>query len=143
MSILSEAWNDLKNDWNRAKSGDAIALTPQGEAAKAAVEAAGATVKTVAKNAAGSALAAMSTVNYSGSTGDFTSAYETISLYARFIPVAAQNPSDYGSPYMRRVQLNTLSGFILCEHPTFSLSIGMVSEADIIKSYLEKGIFYE
>lgn len=147
MSIFSDAIatakQDLAADWKRIKTGSAVALTEEGEAAKAAVADAAATVADVAKNAVSSTIAAMATVNYSGSTGDFTSAYETISLFARFIPVTDTNPNDYGSPYMRRVQLNTLSGFILCENPHFSLSIGMITEADLIKTYMQKGFYFE
>lgn len=143
MSFWSDIKEELLGDFERVKSGAWISLTPEGESAKAAVKSAASTVKEVARNAAGSALAAMSTVNYSGSTGDFTSAYEIISLYARFIPVTGTNPDDFGSPLMQRRQLNTLSGFILCDHPHFSLTMGTITEADLIGEYMEKGFFLE
>lgn len=133
-------WSDLKEDFGRIKSGEWISVDAE---AKAAVAEGAATVKRVLTNAVSSGVAAMSTVNYSGSTGDFTSAYETISLYARFIPVTETNPTNYGSPLMKNVTLNTFSGFVLCENPHFSLSIGMISEAEIIRDYMEKGFFFE
>ena len=97
----------------------------------------------IGANALSSGVAAMATLNYSGFMGDFTSAEETIILQGRFLPITGTDPEDYGSPLFRRVQLNTLSGFILCEHPHMELPLGMITEAETIESYMAMGFFYE
>lgn len=94
-------------------------------------------------DALSSGVAAMASLNYSGSTGDFSSAREVINLQGEFMQIVGTDPEDYGSPLFRRVQLNTLSGFILCEHAHFQLSFGTISEAEAIESFMERGFFYE
>lgn len=94
-------------------------------------------------NALSSGVAAMASLNYSGSTGDFSSAREVINLQGKFMQIVGTDPEDYGSPLFRRVQINTLSGFILCEHAHFQLSLGMISEAEAIETFMERGFFYE
>lgn len=97
----------------------------------------------IGANALSSGVAAMATLNYSGFMGDFTSAEEVIVLQGRFLPITGTDPEDYGSPLFRRVQLNTLSGFVLCEHPHMELSLGMITEAETIESFMAMGFFYE
>lgn len=94
-------------------------------------------------NAASSGIAAMASLTYSGSVGDFTSSSEVINLQGKFFPITGTDPEDYGSPLRERVQINTLSGFILCEHPHMQLSPGMITEAEAIESYMTMGFFYE
>lgn len=97
----------------------------------------------IGANALSSGVAAMATLNYSGFMGDFTSAEELIVLQGRFLPIVGTDPVDYGSPLFRRVQINTLSGFVLCEHPHMELPLGMITEAETIESFMAMGFFYE
>lgn len=97
----------------------------------------------LAGNAASSAVAAMASLTYSGAVGDFTSSIEVINLQGKFLPITGTDPEDYGSPLRQRVQINTLSGFVLCEHPHMQLSPGMITEAETIESYMTMGFFYE
>lgn len=92
----------------------------------------------------GAAASAAAQLTYTGTTGDFTSAEEVIMLQGKFIPIVGQDPEDYGSPLMQRVRLDTLSGFILCEHPHIEYAPGAtVTEIETIESYLVGGFFYE
>jgi len=94
-------------------------------------------------NAASSGIAAMASLAYSGSGGDFTSSSEVINLQGKFFPITGTDPEDYGSPLRERVQINTLSGFVLCEHAHMQLFPGMITEAEAIESYMTMGFFYE
>jgi len=94
-------------------------------------------------NAASSGIAAMASLAYSGSVGDFTSSSEVINLQGKFFPITGTDPEDYGSPLRERVQINTLSGFVLCEHAHMQLFPGMITEAEAIESYMTMGFFYE
>lgn len=92
----------------------------------------------------GAAASAAAQLTYTGTTGDFTSAEEVVMLQAKFIPIVGQDPEDYGSPLMQRVRLDTLSGFILCEHAHIEYILGAtISEIQTIESYLVGGFFYE
>lgn len=92
----------------------------------------------------GAAASAAAQLTYTGTTGDFTSAEEVIMLQGKFIPIVGQDPEDYGSPLMQRVRLDTLSGFILCEHPHIEYASGAtITEIETIESYLVGGFFYE
>lgn len=97
----------------------------------------------LAGNAASSGIAAMASLTYSGAVGDFSSSIEVINLQGKFLPITGTDPEDYGSPLRQRVQINTLSGFVLCEHPHMQLSPGMITEAETIESFMVMGFFYE
>lgn len=94
-------------------------------------------------NAVSSSVAAMASLSYSGSVGDFTSSIELINLQGKFLPITGTDPEDYGSPLRQRVQINTLSGFVLCDHPHMQLFPGMITEAETIESFMTMGFFYE
>jgi len=99
---------------------------------------------TILPSIAGAAAAAASQLTYTGIVGDFTSAEEVVMLQGKFIPIVGQDPEDFGSPLMQRVRLDTLSGFILCEHPHIEYAPGAtVTEIETIESYLVGGFFYE
>lgn len=97
----------------------------------------------LAGNAASSGIAAMASLTYSGSVGDFSSSIEVINLQGKFLPITGTDPEDYGSPLRQRVQINTLSGFVLCDHPHMQLFPGMITEAETIESFMVMGFFYE
>jgi hypothetical protein len=97
----------------------------------------------LAGNAASSGIAAMASLTYSGAVGDFTSSSEVINLQGKFLPIPGTDPEDYGSPLRQRVQINTLSGFVLCDHPHMQLFPGMITEAETIESFMVMGFFYE
>lgn len=114
------------------------------EAADFLGEVADAATSEIFPSIAGAAASAAATLTYQGTTGDFTSANEIIFLQGKFFPVCGTDPEDYGSPLMKRVRLDTLSGFVLCEHPHIEAAPGAtITEIEAIESYLVGGFFFE
>lgn len=100
-------------------------------------------VEKVLPNAVSAAKGALAQLSYSGSTGNFTTAIENITLSAKFQWIVEQAPSKVGSPLYRNVLINTLSGFVLCEKPVFQSSIATAEEESAIEEFMAKGFFYE
>lgn len=100
-------------------------------------------VKKVIPKAVSTAQAAMAQLSYSGSTGNFTSAEETITLVGRFLPLVDQYPEKIGSPLHKAVMLNTLSGFAVCKDAVFSAVTATTTEETAVEQFLNSGFFYE
>ena len=100
-------------------------------------------VKKVIPKAISTAQAAMAQLSYSGSTGNFTSAEETITLVGRFLPLVDQYPEKSGSPLHKAVMLNTLSGFAVCKDAVFSAVTATTTEETAVEQFLNSGFFYE
>lgn len=62
--------------------------------------------------------------------------------YTWYIPVDDDN-TQHGRPLCELVQINTLSGYILCAAGTEIQIRGTAAEEDQIRSYMEGGFFYE
>lgn len=69
------------------------------------------------------------------------SAYGTYLLY-QYYTVVDENLTEFGRPLCQLRQINTLSGFILCENADAALS---ATQAEItqVNQYLNSGFFYE
>lgn len=63
-------------------------------------------------------------------------------LLAQFYSVVDENIAEFGRPLCKLKQINTLSGFILCENADASIT-GTQEEAQQINAYLNSGFFYE
>lgn len=100
-------------------------------------------VEKVLPNAVSAAKGALAQLSYSGSTGNFTTAIENITLSAKFQRIVDQAPNKVGSPLYKNVYINTLSGFVLCENPVFQSSIATAEEESAIEEFMSKGFFYE
>lgn len=100
-------------------------------------------VEKVLPNAVSAAKGALAQLSYSGSTGNFTTAIENITLSAKFQRIVDQAPNKIGSPLYKNVYINTLSGFVLCEKPVFQSSIATAEEESAIEEFMAKGFFYE
>lgn len=100
-------------------------------------------VEKVLPNAVSAAKGALAQLSYSGSTGNFTTAIENITLSAKFQRIVDQAPNKVGSPLYKNVYINTLSGFVLCEKPVFQSSIATAEEESAIEEFMSKGFFYE
>lgn len=100
-------------------------------------------VKKVIPKAVSTAQAAMAQLSYSGSTGNFTSAEETITLVGRFMPLVDQYPEKIGSPLHKAVMLNTLSGFAVCKDAVFSAVTATTTEETAVEQFLNSGFFFE
>ena len=100
-------------------------------------------VEKVLPNAVSAAKGALAQLSYSGSTGNFTTSIENITLSAKFQRIVDQAPNKVGSPLYKNVYINTLSGFVLCEKPVFQSSIATAEEESAIEEFMAKGFFYE
>lgn len=100
-------------------------------------------VKRVLPGAVSAAKGALAQLSYSGSTGNFTTAIENITLSAKFQRIVDQAPQKIGSPLYKNVYINTLSGFVLCERPVFKSTIATVEEETAIEEFMSRGFFYE
>lgn len=69
------------------------------------------------------------------------SAYGTYLLYQHY-SVVDENLAEFGRPLCQLKQLNTLSGFILCENADAAIT-GTQDEAIKVNGYLNSGFFYE
>ena len=100
-------------------------------------------VKRVLPGAVSAAKGALAQLSYSGSTGNFTTAIENITLSAKFQRIVDQAPQKIGSPLYKNVYINTLSGFVLCERPVFKSTTATVEEETAIEEFMSRGFFYE
>lgn len=100
-------------------------------------------VKRVLPGAVSAAKGALAQLSYSGSTGNFTTAIENITLSAKFQRIVDQAPNKIGSPLYKNVYINTLSGFVLCERPVFKSTTATVEEETAIEEFMSRGFFYE
>lgn len=101
------------------------------------------TVNEVMPSAIPTATAALAQLSYMGQVGNFQSAMEDITLAGKFQQIVGDNAVYYGSPYFQRVYLNTLSGFLQCDHPEFSTTNATSVEEAAIEEFMSKGMFYE
>ena len=99
--------------------------------------------KTIIPGAVSAANAAIAQLSYSGSTGNFQSASEDITLSVKFQPIVDQYPEKIGSPLYKAVYLNTLSGFAKCEDAVFASTMATSIEEQAVEAFLNGGFFYE
>lgn len=99
--------------------------------------------KKVIPGAVSSANAALAQLSYSGSTGNFQSASENITLSAKFQPIVDQYPEKIGCPLYKAAYLNTFSGFVKCEDAVFSATTATSVEEQAVEAFLNGGFFYE
>ena len=78
----------------------------------------------------------------SGVQGSVANLSRGLSVDFVFNIVADDDPTDHGKPLCEVKQLNTLSGFVLCEADKIEIS-GTESEAQKILDFLNGGFFYE
>ena len=80
-----------------------------------------------------------------GSPGSFLSFKDSdfgCYLIAKFMTVVDENLTEIGRPLCQTKQINTLSGYILCQLADAQIS-GTADEAALINSYLNTGFYYE
>lgn len=81
-------------------------------------------------------------VRTSGSAGTLLGAYKNARLYTECHYVVDDDIAQRGRPLCKKVQISTLSGFILVSDPDIAIT-GTAEENDKIKSYMASGFFYE
>lgn len=89
------------------------------------------------------ATAALAQLSYSGSVGNFTSAQEDVQLTAKFQLISEMTPEKRGSPCYRNLVINTLSGFVMCENPTFRATSATSVEESAVEAFMSGGFYYE
>lgn len=99
-------------------------------------------IKGAVNNIMSSAVASLATVDISGQMGSNIYGVVPVTLVGKFLSIADDDNVSRGRPYCKRVQLNTLSGYILCSDA--DITIGCTAdEREAIISYLLGGFFYE
>jgi len=149
-AAVNEASNKLLGWWQPGelantiveKSGEALSETVD-KAENALWSFSDYAIEHIFPNVASSAAAALAQLSYSGATGNFQSAMENITLFAKFQKIAEQYPERIGRPYCRKVRLNTLSGFISCQAPSFHSTIATTDEEALIEAFMSGGFYYE
>lgn len=84
------------------------------------------------------------TVSGVGSSGSYLAFHDPDNLYllSRFIEIVDENLDEIGRPLCQTKQINTLSGYILCDKADAQIS-GTADEAVKVNEYLNTGFFYE
>jgi len=100
------------------------------------------TTKETAQDVGDTALAALATLSFKGSMGNKMTATQPISLCAKFFVVSEDDPVLHGRPLCQRVQVGTLSGFVLCDSASIETP-GTQVENEAIEQFMSRGFFFE
>lgn len=100
-------------------------------------------LKQIAGDIGSAALAAAGTCQSSGSSGGFAALSELLMIQWYFQKIVDQDPTHYGYPLCKTVQINTLSGFILCGNSDGLTVSCTQAERQAICGFMEAGFYYE
>lgn len=80
----------------------------------------------------------------SGSNGSMLSFTDIYKCYLthKYLRIVDEDLEEIGRPLYQKVQINTLSGYILCENADCQIA-GTQEEAQKVNAYLNSGFFYE
>lgn len=95
-----------------------------------------------ANNIMSAAVASLATVDVSGQMGSNIYGIVPVTLVGKFLSIVNEDNVCRGRPLCDRVQLNTLSGYILCADADVSIPCTS-DEREAIISYLMGGFYYE
>ena len=84
----------------------------------------------------------MPQVTRSGSQGSMTGIFGNFLAVSEFLEVVDDDLAQRGRPLCQKVQISSLSGYILVSDPDIAIS-GTAEENTRIKSYMANGFFYE
>lgn len=96
-----------------------------------------------AKKAIPTALAASATKEYMGGQGSFIEFMQPAYLYSSFQRLEADKHEYIGHICHKILTLSTLSGFTLCENVRLEIAGATVDELQLIKQFLESGVYIE
>lgn len=84
------------------------------------------------------------TVSGKGTAGSFISYFDDYSVYitAKFCEIVDENLAEIGRPLCQTKQINTLSGYILCQGADCQIT-GTQEEAEKVNGYMNTGFYYE
>ena len=100
-------------------------------------------LKEIAADIGSSALAAAGQCQSSGSTGGFASLQELVYIQWYFQRIVDTDDVHYGYPLCRLEQINTLSGFVLCQNGDGLNVVCTPAERQAICAFMEAGFYYE
>ena len=103
------------------------------------------TVNTFTQAALPTAVAALGQLHYSGSSGNFQSATEPITLYAKFFSgYRVQDINESGYPvYTRERLLSCRGGYVLVDMPHIEIDGALLVELQVIEDFLKGGCYIE
>lgn len=84
----------------------------------------------------------MPQVTRSGSQGTMSGIFGNFIAVSEFMEVVDDDLAQRGRPLCKKVQISTLSGYILVSDPDLAIT-GTAEENKIIKQYMSTGFFYE
>lgn len=100
-------------------------------------------IKEIAGDIGSAALACAGTCSSAGSSGGFAALSELLYVQWYFQKIVDQDPTHYGYPLCRSVQIKTLSGFVLCQNAD-DLNVSCTpAERQAILAFMEAGFYYE
>lgn len=103
----------------------------------------------IIKKAVPTALAACASLQYTGGRASFASYLQPVHLRSKYLMIGTDRHDRIGYPYEAYKVLNTLTGYVQCEHvrieiPATATKPGAtLEEAQLIKQYLETGCYIE
>lgn len=101
------------------------------------------TIGKIANKVLPSALAASASLQYMGSQGSFVDFLQPAYLQTSCFHIEADKHLYIGWPCHKTLILGSLSGFTLCENAQVEISGATVEELEIIKQFLESGVYIE
>ena len=101
------------------------------------------TIGKIANKVLPSALAASASLQYMGSQGSFVDFLQPAYLQTSCFHIEADKHVYIGWPCHKTLILGSLSGFTLCENAQVELYGATVEELEIIKQFLESGVYIE
>ena len=101
------------------------------------------TIGKIANKVLPSALAASASLQYMGSQGSFVDFLQPAYLQTSCFHIEADKHVYIGWPCHKTLILGSLSGFTLCENAQVEIYGATVEELEIIKQFLESGVYIE
>lgn len=100
-------------------------------------------LKAIAGDIGSAVLAVAGTCSSSGSSGGFAALSELLYIQWYFQKIVDQDPTHYGYPLCKTVQINTLSGFVLCQNADDLIVSCTPAERQALLAFMEAGFYYE
>lgn len=97
----------------------------------------------VLPKAISTAQAAIAQLSYTGSTGNFQTAEENITLVGKFMPLVDTFPEKIGCPLYQTRYINTLSGFVQCRNAVFESTTATETEKAAVEAFMNGGMYFE
>ena len=100
-------------------------------------------LKQIAGDIGSAALACAGICSSSGSSGGFAALSEMLYIQWYFQKIVDQDPTHYGYPLCKTVQINSLSGFVLCQNADDLVVSCTPAERQALLAFMEAGFYYE